>query len=182
MARSSTKELVVESKEEAVENKEEAVALNSQALNVPSSRLHHTRNVLQLLKSLKLEMLMNEDVYLGNFKGWKDYLSPIAWVLSNASNLRYLEFVTIATGLGEKEPGDFDSMMLGCVLPNLETCKFVCWVFDSMHLLDFLGGSPDLVHLSFDDSEFLDDDVTAAVVLQYLQQTRPSLEVVFCGK
>ncbi|KAI4232006.1 MAG: hypothetical protein L6R40_007536 [Gallowayella cf. fulva] len=127
------------------------MAIEWLAVQIPSSRLHHTIDVLSKLKKLRLNVwapwdtAWNDDISLNNVASFS------ASTLSYAKNLLHLRV------RGNWDPaddlGDFDRLLGGCTLPNLRTCVLSGLRGTLKALLNFLEACPYLTQLTLCDFE-----------------------------
>ncbi|KAL8877720.1 MAG: hypothetical protein Q9192_008614, partial [Flavoplaca navasiana] len=134
----------------------------------------YTMNVFSRLKSLELDISAIDDMADIELPGFTKGSSPIARVLSYAKKLQYLRLATEEDWLGH-DIGDFKTIMLSCVLPNLKLCTIGCWALEAEDLLDFLQGSPKLDQLRLFHIAYKSGSVDD--ILKVLGQRRPSLVV-----
>ncbi|KAL8883257.1 MAG: hypothetical protein Q9192_007310 [Flavoplaca navasiana] len=121
----------------AVYGEQSIMALDHHALNMPETHLQYTMNVFCRLKSLELDISASYDMADIELPGFAKGSSPIARVLSYAKQLQFLRLATEEDWYGH-DMGDFKTIMLGCMLPNLKSCTIGCWALEAEDLLDFL--------------------------------------------
>ncbi|KAL9627928.1 MAG: hypothetical protein Q9204_006232 [Flavoplaca sp. TL-2023a] len=158
----------------AVYGEQSTMALDHHALNMPETHLQYTMNVFSRLESLELMISAVYDMADIELPGFTKGSSPIARVLSYAKKLQYLRLTTEEDWL-RHDMGDFRTIMLGCVLPNLKACTIRCWTLEAEDLLDFLQGSPKLDQLRLFHIAYKSGSVDD--VLKVLGQRRPTLVV-----
>ncbi|KAL8866031.1 MAG: hypothetical protein Q9198_009066 [Flavoplaca austrocitrina] len=112
----------------AVYGEQSTMALDHHALNMPETHLQYTMNVFSRLESLELMISAVYDMADIELPGFTKDPSPIARVLSYAKKLQYLRLTTEEDRL-RHDLGDFKTIMLGCVLPNLKACTIGCWLW-----------------------------------------------------
>ncbi|KAI4271152.1 MAG: hypothetical protein LQ337_006207 [Flavoplaca oasis] len=157
-----------------VYGKQPTMALDHHALNMPATHLQYAMNVFSRLKSLELDISAIYDMADIELPGFTKGSSPIARVLSYAKKLQYLR-LTIEEDCYGHDMGDFKTIMLGCVLPNLKACTIGCWALEVEDLLNFLQESPKLDQLRLFHIAYKSRSV--GDVLKVLGQHRPSLVV-----
>ncbi|KAL8848653.1 MAG: hypothetical protein Q9221_006327 [Calogaya cf. arnoldii] len=123
-------------------------ALDYRVLDFWTSRMHHTEDVFSRLTRLNLDFLADEKdpMDLNNLTNSTALMSNNADTLSQAKNLKHLELHIIQDDQSDQQ-GDFKTMMLGCDLPNLESCVLQGWNVEAKDLLGFLHRSPKLIDL-----------------------------------